>query len=160
MSTYDRATLRDELVRDEGERLKWYKDSRGFATIGVGRNLDRPNAITAAETAKLGITRASCIAHGITHDQAMALLDSDIDEVERDLDAHLPWWRQMSPVRQRVILNMCFNMGIETLLQFHQTLADMQAGRYMAAALDMSKSAWHREVGNRAIRLEAMMRTG
>lgn len=166
MSTYDRAVLRQELIRDEGLRLRVYRDSRGKLTIGVGRNLDRKDAhgnctgITATETAAIGITRASVIANGITQAQAMALLDNDINDVEHELDHFLPWWRSMSPVRQRVIVNMCFNMGIDVLLEFHHTLSDMQAGRYMAASQGMSQSAWHREVGNRAIRLEAMMRTG
>lgn len=160
--SYDRALLRTELVRDEGLRLKAYRDTVGKLTIGVGRNLDRnhKHPITPAETAKLGITRECCIANGVTEAQAMALLDGDIDDVEHELDHFLPWWRQMSPVRQRVILNMTFNMGIDTLLEFKNTLRAMQTGQYITAATGMSKSAWHNQVGRRALRLEAMMRTG
>lgn len=155
--TYDRARLRKELIRDEGLRLKTYRCTAGKLSIGVGRNLDDVG-IRAAEYQKLGITKASAIKNGITEDQAMALLDSDIDVVEAQLDRALPWWRQMSPVRQRVILNMCFNMGLRTLLTFRNTLRYMRTGDYAAAARGMANSRWHRQVGNRAIRLENMMR--
>ena len=53
-------TLRDALIRDEGVRLKPYRDSVGKLTIGVGRNLDDK-----------GLTRA----------EAEALLDNDIRDV-------------------------------------------------------------------------------
>ncbi|WP_338862872.1 hypothetical protein [Mycetohabitans rhizoxinica] len=27
------------------------------------------------------------------------------------LDRHLPWWRSLDAVRQRVLINMAFNLG-------------------------------------------------
>ena len=156
---YDRARLVAELIRDEDERLRTYRCTAGKLSIGVGRNLD-DCGITHAETAELGITVASCVAHGITQSQSRALLDHDIDRCEADLDRHLPWWRGLDPVRQRVLLNMCFNMGIGTLLTFTRTLADIHAGQYASATLDMQQSKWHAEVKARAMRLEAMMAFG
>ncbi|AJP72916.1 glycoside hydrolase family protein [Sphingomonas hengshuiensis] len=167
--TYDRAKLRQELIRDEGLKLRVYRCSAGKRTIGVGRNLDDVK-IRPSESKALGITTASAIAKGITRDQAMVLLDSDIDACERDLDAKLPWWRGLDDVRQRVLLNMCFNLGIgfppkpgakgEGLRAFMNTLAAIASRRFEDAALGMEASAWHRQVGDRARRLEAMMRTG
>jgi lysozyme len=157
--TYDRRALEEELVRDEGERLQVYRCTAGKQTIGIGRNLDGVG-ISASETATLGITKASAIAKGITRDQSRALFANDIARVERDLDAKLPWWRQLADARQRVLLNMCFNLGINGLLGFRNTLAMIQGGRFEDAARGMAASLWHRQVGTRAIRLEAMMRTG
>lgn len=159
MAQYDRAILVAELIRDEGERLKAYRCTAGKRTIGVGRNLDDVG-ISAEETRALGITAASCIANGITRPHSRALLDSDIVRCEADLDRGLPWWRTLDPVRQRVLLNMCFNLGLKSLKGFVNTLAMVKAGRYADAAANMLKSKWAGQVGQRANRLSAMMKKG
>jgi lysozyme len=161
MGGYDRAKLKAELEEAEACRLKWYWDSAQprRRTIGIGRNLDDVG-IRPAEQRALGITVASCIAKGITRPIALALCDSDIAACEADLDRALPWWRGMTDARQRVLLNMCFNMGLATLLGFKNTLAAMQAGRYADAAAGMLASHWADQVGNRAVRLAAMMAKG
>lgn len=159
MAEFDRAILAAELVRDEGERLKVYLCTAHRRTIGVGRNLDDVG-ISAAETRDLGITVASCVREGITRQQSRALLDKDIRRCEADLDRRLPFWRTLDPVRQRVLLNMCFNLGIKGLLGFVNTLNLVRQGRYAAAAVNMLKSKWADQVGARAERLSDMMRDG
>ncbi len=66
----------------------------------------------------------------------------------------------MDEVRQRVIANMCFNLGIGTLLTFKNTLAAMQRGSYSVAAAGMKASKWYGQVGARAQRLCTAMETG
>jgi len=139
----NRDALADQLIIDEGLRLKPYHCTAGKLTIGIGRNLD-----------DVGITKA----------EAMMLLGADLDRVEAELDRALPWWRYMSDRRQQVLANMCFNMGLGNstrgLLSFRNTLAAMQRGDYAAAARGMLDSAWARQVGNRAKRLAKMMEQG
>lgn len=131
--------LLDDLERDEGLRLKPYRDTVGKLTIGCGRNLD-----------DVGISEA----------EARVLLANDVARVYLELDANLPWWREMTTTRQRVLANMCFNMGIGGLLTFANTLAAMHAGNYTGAAAKMLDSKWARQVGARAQRLAAMMAAG
>jgi len=169
--TYDTARLSREIARDEGDKLRVYLCTAGKQSIGKGRNLDDVG-ITADETRLLGITVASCIARGITQAQSDALFANDIKRSERDLDAKLPWWRKLDGVRQRVLLNMCFNMGIGRapnashkitgagLLGFYGTLPKIERGDWAGAVAGMKASKWHRQVGARAVRLEAMMLTG
>lgn len=135
----DYERLKDELIRDEGIRLKPYHCSAGHLTLGIGRNLD---------------------AKGISSEEALYLLENDIREVEEELDKALPWWRKLSEVRQRVLLNMGFNLGVKGLLGFHHTLTLAEEGRYDEAALAMLSSAWAVQVGARAQRLAQMMREG
>lgn len=134
---------RDAMVRQlrlhEGERLKPYRDSVGKLTIGIGRNLED---------------------RGITADESAYLLANDIRAMERDLVAALPWVAQLDGVRQRVLLDMTFNLGIGGVLQFRNTLATIQAGDYQKAASMMLDSKWARQVGQRAERLSRMMATG
>lgn len=139
--------LAAELTRDEGLRLKSYRDSVGKLSIGVGRNLDDK---------------------GISKEEAEVMLRNDIAEHTELLDKYLPWWRSLDEVRQRVVANMGFNLGVGPsaehpqgkLLTFKNTLAAMERGDYEAAANGMSSSAWAKQVGLRATRLVAMMRTG
>lgn len=131
--------LRAELTRDEGLRLKPYLDSVGKWTIGIGRNLDDV---------------------GISRDEAETLLAHDIASAMDQLDRALPWWRDLDEVRQRVLVNMTFNMGIAKLLTFRNTLRLVKAGEYGAASAAMMESLWARQVGPRARRLSEMMRTG
>lgn len=169
--TYDRAELEAELIHDEGERLRVYLDTAKppKRTIAVGRNLDA-RGILLSETARFGITLESVLRCGVTREQSRFMLGNDIDDAERDLDRELTWWRSLDAVRQRVLLNMCFNMGIgrrpapavkgKGLLQFVNTLAAIERHDWPAAVAGMKASKWHRQVGARAVRLEAMMETG
>lgn len=61
--------------------------------------------------------------------------------------------------RQRVLVNMAFNLGMTGLLGFKTTLLAMEQGRYEDAAR-MLRSRWAGQVGVRAERLSEMMRTG
>lgn len=131
--------MRNELIRDEGIRSFPYKDTVGKLTIGVGRNLDSV---------------------GIHDDEAYLMLENDIHDAMHSLDKYLPWWRNLDEVRQRVLVNMCFNMGIAGLLGFKNTLAAIQAGRYTDAAAGMLASKWAGQVGARAQRLSEMMAKG
>jgi lysozyme len=135
----DRDVLTAELIRDEGVRLKPYRDTVGKLTIGVGRNLD-----------DVGITLA----------EAMVLLGHDITWAVHELETALPWFKDLDPVRQRVLCNMCFNLGLARLLGFRNTLAAVARGDYTQAAIEMMDSKWATQVGDRAKRLAKMMEQG
>lgn len=156
--TWDRAKLEAELALDEGKRLKAYRDTVGKWSIGIGHNIDDVGA------APLARTRQDLINNGITEAECDLLFDYDIDRTEKDLDRKLPWWRKLDPVRQRIMLNMCFNMGIGNaqhgLCSFVNTLGMIERGEYSQAADAMLKSRWARQVGIRAKRLSDMMRNG
>jgi lysozyme len=84
---FDMPTLLSELNRDEGQRLKPHLDTAGKTTIGVGRNLT-----------DVGISEGEC----------SLLLENDVMRSIMWLDRHLPWWRSLDAVRQRVIINIRF----------------------------------------------------
>jgi lysozyme len=137
--TLDREILKKRLNISEGRKSKVYKDSLGIESIGVGRNLkDR----------------------GLSEREIDFLLENDIDDVITDLDRSLPWWRKLDPVRQSVIADMCFNLGINKLKGFVNTLRMVQYGDYVGAADGMLKSLWASQVKGRATDLARMMKTG
>lgn len=131
--------LLKQLDLHEGLELKPYKDTVGKITIGVGRNLtDR----------------------GISKEEAYYLLRNDVSITITDLDKNLSWWKTLDEVRQRVLADMCFNLGISKLLGFKNTLELIRKGDYESAASAMLNSLWAKQVKGRAIRLANMMRTG
>jgi lysozyme len=131
--------IRDALLRDEGLRLKTYRCTAGKLTIGVGRNLDD---------------------NGITREEAFYLLNNDIAAVHADLTRKFPWYGSLDEVREAVVLNMAFNLGITKFSQFYQTIAAIARADYADAADRMRKSLWARQVGARAERLAKQMETG
>ena len=135
----DRNAMVRQLRLHEGERLRPYRCTAGKLTIGVGCNLED---------------------RGITAEESAMLLSNDISREERELLAVLPWVAKLSEVRQRVLLDMSFNLGLQGLLAFKRTLAAIQAGQYQQAAGMMLESLWARQVGQRAQRLSQMMATG
>jgi lysozyme len=136
------ALLIAELRRDEGVVRHAYQDSLGLWTIGVGRLID----------ARKG--------GGLSDDEIDYLLQNDIARVEVELDVAIGWWRSLDEVRQRVILNMAFNLGVPGLLNFQNTLAAVKARQWDRAAVGMLASRWAGQVHERANRLAHMMRTG
>ncbi len=136
--TFDMAALVFELKRDEGQRLEPYLDTVGKITIGVGRNLSDA---------------------GISDSECRLLLENDVRSTLIWLDHYLPWWRALDAVRQRVMINMAFNLRGK-LLTFDNALAAIQRADYAAAANAMLASKWRNQVGARAQRLANMMCTG
>ena len=141
-----------QLRLHEGERLKPYRCTAGKLTIGVGRNLD-DRRLTSDEMEYL-------FSGGITADQSAYLLNSDIDYHWTKLLNHIPWVEMLDEIRQRVMLDMAFNIGISGLLTFRRTLGHIKAGNYALASSAMLESKWATQVGQRARRLATMMKTG
>jgi lysozyme len=105
--------LRAELIRDEGVRLKPYRDSQGKLTIGTGHNLDDV---------------------GISLEESDLLLLHDIEHTLEALDAELPTWRTLNPIRQRVIVNMAFNLGFRpTNMNARRALCWIRPGQHKLA---------------------------
>jgi lysozyme len=134
-------SLEEQLHRDEGEVLHEYKDHLGYSTIGIGRLIDKRKG------------------GGITHEEAMYLLRNDIDKRKMQVLSRLPWVVHLSEERQAVLFNMAFQMGIDGLLGFKNTLAMIQDKRYEAAAKGMLHSEWATQTPERAARLAKQMET-
>ena len=135
------AIAKPRIMAEESCRLDAYQDSLGIWTIGWGHAHVAPGTVW-------------------TQQQADTTLDADLFNAIHDLDFHLAWWRDLDVVRAAVLLNMAFNMGVEGLLRFHNTLTFIQDGNYAAASGGMLSSKWAKQVGPRATRLARMMKTG
>lgn len=152
----DRQRLRDQLSKHEDRRRFVYDDAtgkpvaigsqiRGKLTVGVGRNLED---------------------RGLSDDEIDYLLDNDINDSIRE--AHkLRWFESLDGVRQAVIVELIFNMGLPRLLGFKKFLAAMSEQRWPHAAAELADSKWQKQVDpvlgdgkGRADTLIHMIKTG
>jgi len=133
--------LARQLVRHEGLRLYPYKDTKGKLTIGVGRNIED---------------------NGINEQEAMYMLENDIERSRKELENNLPFFNTLNKARQDVLINMCFNMGITSFLEFEKTFEYIEAGDFEAASIEMLDSKWaKKDVGeSRSNELSQQMKTG
>lgn len=127
------------LSKEEGRISKVYRDSLGIETIGVGRNLRDV---------------------GLYPDEIDYLLMNDIRRVQADVDREFPWVSELDEARQFVIFDMAFNMGINKLKGFVNTLRCLKARDYEGCAKGMEQSLWYSQVGKRAKALTSTMRSG
>jgi lysozyme len=88
------------------------------------------------------------------------LLEYDAEIHWHELVERAPWVRELDDVRQAVLLDMAFNLGVTGLLGFHTTLKLVRLRRFVSASVQMLDSKWAGQVKGRAIRLSKMMETG
>lgn len=131
--------LEEQLIVDEGFRTKPYKDTVGKITIGYGRNLD-----------DVGISQA----------EAYFMLQNDIKKVINQLYAKLPFFKDLTDGRQNALANMAFNLGIDKLMEFKNTLSLIEQKRYTEASTAVLDSKWATQVGERAKRISEKIRLG
>ena len=148
----DRDKLKLQLIMHEGLRLTTYRCPGGKLTIGIGHNLD-------ADGGDAGRILGRPIMAGsyITREEALELLEHDIDCTLPLLKALYLDWDHLSDNRQRVLTDMCFNLGIGGLKKFNKMNAMLMTGDYHEAAYQMLDSRWAAQVGKRAERLARAM---
>ena len=145
----DRNKLIEELIMDEGYKYETYHDHLGFLTLGVGHLvLDTDPEINKP------------VGTPVSEERIKECLNNDLDIVCEELDRNMSWWRGLDGARQRVLANMCFNLGYPRLSKFVKFIAAMQKGDWKKASEEMMDSKWATQVGNRAVRLQQMVIQG
>lgn len=128
-------SLVEQLKRHEGWRAKPYIDTVGVPTFGYGFTY-------------------------LTEEEGEQILQNRIATCKADLVDAFPWTRKLDPVRFNVLVNMTYNLGINRLSQFVNTLKAVEEGRYDDAVKGMLASKWATQVHGRAIELAKQMQTG
>lgn len=121
-----------------GPELFPYRDTVNKLTIGYGRNLDD---------------------RGISPAEAEFLLDNDIADAVADAKT-LPYWGSLGPIRQVVIADMIFNLGLTKFRKFVKLGMALQNSDWTKAAAEMKDSLWYRQTERRAKVLVKAMSTG
>jgi len=133
--------LVEMIKRHEGVRSHVYLCSAGYETLGVGRNISESGL-------------------GLSDDEIEYLLANDIERVKGELSDTYFWFGALNEARQDAMIDICFNLGLTRLRGFVKALEAMSREQFDIAADEFMDSRWASQVGNRAIRVTEMIRTG
>lgn len=112
MSPENVTRLKALLIQQEKIKLFPYVDTTGNITIGAGRNLT---------------------ARGISQEEAVWLLEDDMDNFMAQLPIALPWCAELDDERFSGLVSIAFNMGMHGLLECVQLLDFLKAGKWRQA---------------------------
>ena len=157
---YRKAHLLEELVKHEGLRLQVYQDTLGIDTIGIGRNL-KDRGISKEELDELDIPTIDHVyEYGITEADAMILAENDVQIVEEELLRAHPCVEDLDAVRQLVLVDMAFNMGVPRLCKFKKMWSAIHENKFDVASKEMLDSRWANQVKSRSVKLANAMHNG
>jgi len=145
--TRDNDKIVEMLKRHEGvvknnDRHVVYKCSENFLTLGIGRNID-PNG---------GL--------GLSDSEVDFMLSNDVDRVIAELGKAFSWFTDLDCVRADAMIDLCFQLGLPSLLKFKNFLAEMAEGNYELAAPHLLDSLYARQTPNRANEIAEMIVSG
>lgn len=133
----NRTRIRAQLVKHEGLQLKPYTDTVGKVTIGVGRNLtDR----------------------GISEDEAMDLLDHDINIAREACLQLYGGFDTFTENRQHALIDFVFNVGKGTASTFTNMIKAIEGRHWDDAADHLLDSKYAKQVGQRAQTVADLLR--
>lgn len=146
--------LIEQIKRHEGFRNHSYRCTAGKLTIGYGYNLSaNPLKLSSIELYHTQLV-------GMGEYEAERLLKLMIAKITDQLEEALPVINRLDTVRQDVLINMAYNMGLVGLLKFKKMIAALEKKDYQKASIEMLNSKWASDVGHRAQELATQMITG
>jgi len=157
---YRRENFIEKLIAHEGLKLQVYQDTLGIDTIGIGRNLE-DRGITKEELDDLDIPSIDHVyEYGITEADAVYLANNDVQIVEDELVRAHPCVDRLDSVRQLILMDMAFNMGVPRLCKFVKMWNAIHEEDYPTAAKEMLDSRWANQVKSRSTKLANAMHNG
>lgn len=134
------SSFKQDLMIDEGLRLKAYQDHLGVWTIGYGTNLQVLE---------------------ITEKQARDWLDAKLESIERGVSQHENW-DFLNGARKDVIRSMAYQMGVNGTFNFKNMWKAIGVLDFIEAGKQMRDSQWWRDpkTRSRAERMAKRMEQG
>lgn len=137
----------EQLTLHEGVRTFYYLDTEDNWTLGIGYNVSSRGLGDFNRCVGRSLPEPDEGRVVITRDEANRMCLEDITRVERAVMVHFPFYSKLSEVRQRVVLDMAFNMGFKAL-GFKNTRAAVEREDWSTAVRELYKSKWARQLGD------------
>ena len=140
---------KEQIKRHEGEVLNIYEDSLGYKTLGVG-HLCQPN----------DPEYDWAVGTSVSQEVVDMYYEDDFDkhymEAIHVFGSHEDW-DNLPEVIQRVLVNMCFNLGGSRLSKFRNMLKACREHNWKEMSAQMQDSRWYGQVGRRSKELQEMV---
>jgi lysozyme len=132
-----------EMLRlHEGVKAHAYKCTANKITVGVGRNIDPDGGL------------------GLSEDEIDYLLSNDVNRVIIELNKTFVWFSALNEARRDAMIDLCFQLGLPTLLKFKNFLASMAEANYEVASIHLLDSLYARQTPARADEIAEMVVSG
>ena len=140
---------KEEIKRHEGEVLEIYEDSLGYKTLGIGHLCQPEDPEYKWEV-------------GTKVPQEVVDMYYENDFEKHYMEAIHVFgsqedWDKLPEVIQRVLVNMCFNLGGSRLSKFRNMLKACRNHDWKTMAVEMEDSRWYNQVGGRSRELQIMV---
>ena len=119
--------LKESLIKNEGIKQYVYTCSKGYKTVGVGRNLETK---------------------GLSKTEIMYLLENDILDCKLFLEDIFKNFHSLSDARQNVLIEMVFNLGNGGFKKFKKLIEAIKEKDFIKASEEMLNSKWHNDFIN------------
>lgn len=126
------------LLKHEGDRKRAYLDSLGNITIAIGHNLQSQD---------------------VADDIRLRWFREDLGDFYNKLSKTYPWFQKLNQARQIALLDMAF-MGFKKLQTFVKMLYFLSESDFNRAAREILNSKYRKQVGQRAVDLANIIRSG
>ena len=153
--------MREHFIKQTGVFEGWsdkvYRCPAGKLTIGYGHNLE--DSFYGGEKE---IELLFPESYRMSNENGLALMENDLQGAIVDAGQTFERIAELTPNRQYVLIDMCFNMGMHKLRGFRNTFHALNQAldektEYSVVAEHMKDSSWYRQVGTRAEFLCALM---
>lgn len=131
------SALKQIMVFHEGFENHPYLDTLGNISIGIGYNLT---------------------SRGLPDSWINQQYNEDVSYFFNRLSQDYDWFKDISPVRKMVLINMCF-MGYRKFQGFKRMLACLSIQDFIGASNEIVNSRWAKQVKGRASTVSEMMKT-
>tara|TARA_R100001082_G_scaffold82312_1_gene49162 strand:+ start:88 stop:552 length:465 start_codon:yes stop_codon:yes gene_type:complete len=135
-----------EITRHEGKILKIYEDSLGYKTLGIG-HLCQP------EDPEYDWEIGTKVSEEVVNMYFEDDFKKHLEETIHVFGTEKEFYNLPSDI-QRVLVNMCFNLGGTRLSKFKNMLKACRANDWNEMAKQMEDSRWYGQVGRRSKELQ------
>jgi len=130
-------SLINQIKKHEGFRSTVYECTEGYETIGYG---------FAIKDLKLD------------EDIAELILVRKLADLVARIKETFPWTKDAPEVIQDVVVDMCYQLGINGFSKFKKTIYLLETEQYQEASVEMLDSLWAKQTPNRAKELSEEVR--
>ena len=134
----DLLKILEDIKRHEGFEPKVYKCTEGYDTIGYGFAIK--DLVLDKDVSDL-------------------ILMKKLHKLLQRIVIAFPWFKEINYEAKRVIVNMCYQLGLSGFSKFKKTIYLLETEQYEEASVEMLDSLWAKQTYNRAKELSEILRS-